>query len=645
MPNPIGGNRPGGIGPSIPTTPAAPTVPATPATPATPTTPTGFTGGSSRLDQWKGKALDLAVEELASSHNVSTSFGAGLVQGNVKLSEEIALSGTRTFDCLVGADRRRSEHAASHPDAVWASTSATVGASASFPLGVGAAFGFGGSVEATTLLVHDVSGTRDAAAAVKESLKSLKLPHDTESLQKLNAAPGSEFMLRGIVSQNAGIGTSVTLGTGVATASAGASVGGSSSQAFTKQLKVLENDTVYFQLTQTDAQSAGINVGVTAGTNLPGAVGNVVDRALRFRVAGEGHAGSSDKVMGAVVLDLKTPQGAAALDYLMKASPAEGAAYIQQNHLGATYTGTSTNVGASLDVRFGSVNLLASSTTRNTSNGVIEEPGGTTLLSTADYGRDVGGVLPRLFMGEERSVSVKAGELTKGGVTQRAVGVSLTVKDTELKGNELEQYRRFGEAMGAPLVGLPAAAGHDLGKAKFTVQVAITNDDIARLSQWQTADVALAFASAQKDIEGGALPPWFANPQEFEQFRRQYNAPPSGRNDVASVRARLSREYERQTGRDLSDDLSTAKAVELIGKKLDQVRGKPVEEWGGVLEAIGKQSSADVRAAVLAMNRMAGAQLVNLTLEGRGFNAIATPQATTPRALQDVVGEVMAPPG
>jgi hypothetical protein len=51
-----------------------------------------------------------------------------------------------------------------------------------------------------------------------------------------------------------------------------------------------------------------------------------------------------------------------------------------------------------------------------------------------------------------------------------------------------------------------------------------------------------------------------------------------------------------------------------------------------------------VRAAVLALNRMAGAQLVNLSLSGNGFNAVATPQTTTPRALQDVVGEVMAPP-
>ena len=291
MPNPLGGNRPGGIAPSIPSTPVAPTVPAAPAAPTTPTAPsnpTSFTpAGTSRLDQWKGKALDLAIDELASSHSGGASFGGTLVQGNVKLTEEIALAGTRTFDKLVGADRRRNEHVASHPDAVWASTSATLGASVNFPLGVGAAFGFGGSIEASTLLAHDVSGTRDAAAAVKDSLKSLKLPHDTESLLKLGAAPGSELMLRGTLTQSASIGTSATVGAGALTASGGVSIGGSASQSFTKQLKVLENDTVFFQLTQTDAQSAGASAGVTAGTNLSGALGNAVDRALRFRVAGQ----------------------------------------------------------------------------------------------------------------------------------------------------------------------------------------------------------------------------------------------------------------------------------------------------------------------------------------------------------------------
>lgn len=645
MPSPIGGNRPGGIAPSIPTTPTAPAAPTTPAAPAAPANPTSFTPGSgNRLDAWKGKALDLAVEELASNHSTGTSFGLGLVQGNVRLAEEIALSGTRTFDRLVGADRRRSAHAAANPDAVWASTTATLGASASFPLGVGAAFGFSGSIEASTLLAHDVSGTRDAAEAVKNSLKSLKLPHDTESLRKLNAAPGSELLLRGTVGQSASIGASTTVGSGALTATAGASAGASASQSFSKQLKVLENDTVYFQLTQTDAQSAGVNVGVTAGTNLGGTVGNAIDRQLRFRVAGQASAGSSDRVMGAVVLDLKTAAGAAHLDYLMKASPSDAAAYIQQHRLGATYAGSTTNSNSALDVRFGGTTLLASSTTRNTATGVIEEPGGTSLLSTADYGREVGGVLPRFFMGEERSVAVKAGELTKGGVTQRALAVSLQVKDTELKGPELDQYRRFGEALGAPFTGLPAPQGGDLGKAKFTVQVAITTDDLARLSQWRTDDVALAFASAQKDIEGGAMPAWYAQPNAFETWRRQYLAPPSGRNDAASVRSRLERDYKQQTGRDLSDDIATQRAVELIGKKLDQARGKPVEEWGGVLEAVGKQSSSDVRAAVLALNRMAGAQLVNLSLEGRGFNATAQPQAATPRALQDIVGEVMAPP-
>lgn len=650
--NPLGGPSLPVVSPNAPAQPTAPVAPAAPTAPTSPTapaTPSRFEAGVSRL---KGKAIEVAMNELADEHALSKGVSFGLAQGNVKVSEKVALAGTDTFKNLVSNDSRRAAHAQANPDSVWVATRAMVGASAGIPLGAGASLGFSGSVEVTSVAAHDVKGSRDLGATLKAQGKSMVLPLDSEGLQSMKAAPGTEFMIRGQTGASAGIGIgrSVTYGSDPlsATASVGANVGVSSNDVYTKQVKVLDGSRVFVQVAKQDTDTASASLGVNVGVDVNGggAVGNLaakeVEKRTRIAASVSGSASRGEKVMGAAVLDLSTPAGREAYDYLMKSTPADGAAFIKSQNLGVNYAETSRTTATGINAQFGSASLLSTSTVKGTTNGTLEEAGSTTLLSQADYGRNVGGFFARLTVGEERSVSVRAGSVERNGTTQQAVAVSLAVKDPKMTGEELQQLQRFGQAMGAPLEGLPATQNNH-GKADYSVTVALTGDDVAKLRTRTVDDMKLAFANAHREIAGGQTPPWLDQKPTFDWYKGKLqdaqfsNGDPGARQDV-------EREYKQQFGRDLSKDIDSEQAIEAISKQVVAARGKPVAEWGKVLESIGKQPSGDVRAATLALKRLASADVVGLSVNVGGKSIAATPQVAAPPTIADITGPLLNPP-
>lgn len=642
-------------GPLSPTAPAAPTAPVTPAS----TGPVDvMTPSPSRLDKLKGKAVAAAWDQVANSHSVGQGVSFGNVSGNVKISEELGIRGTDTFKKLVASDPRRAAVAQANPDTVWVKTTGALGTSAGLPLGAGASVGFSGGVEVTAIAAQDVHGASDIKQAVADQAKAMVLPLDAEGLQGLGAKPGSEWMFRGTIGANAsiGAGVSTTVGNGNAsvTASAGANIGSAANSVFTKNVKVLEDGKVFVAIGKTDSQSVngsvGVNVGANLSSGLPGVGGNAVDRlgnkvedATRITSSVNVGAAQGQKVMGAAVLDLATAAGREAYDYLIKANPNDGAAYLQRTGLGVRYDETTTNRTSSATLKFGSTNLLATSTLKGTTNGVVEAPGATTTLSQADYARSVGGLLPRLFIGEERNVQVRAGSLTKDGVTTNAVAVDLSVKDRKLTHSELAQTERFAKAMGMPFEGLPTlGANETTPDSQFHVQVALTDANIEKLRGWDENGVRFAFAAAQKEIDASpTLPPWYDDASSFSWYENEYtvfsNSEPQRKQQVA-------RDYKDKYGRDLSDDIDSKRAIDVMVKQLGNAKGKPVGEWGKLLEAVGKQSSSDVRAAVLAMRRLSGAEVVDLSLTAKGVTVAAKPEAASPKTVAEVVGPMLAPP-
>ncbi|MCC6337318.1 MAG: hypothetical protein IT380_25400 [Myxococcales bacterium] len=668
MPLPVRGSSTPVVSQPTNTTPTAPAAPATPTAPAAPAGPVDVMTPS-RVDRLKGKAIAAAWDEVANAHDVGTGVSFGAVSGNVKISEEIGVRGTDTFKNLVANDRRRNEVAQANPDAVWVKTTGALGTSVGLPLGHGASLGFSGGVEVTSIAAQDVKGARDVVTAVKAQAKSMVLPLDAEGLAGLKAEPGSEWMFRGTIgaSVGVGVGTATTLGGGNAsvTASVGASVGASASSVYTKNVKVLEDGKVFVAVGKQDAQALSASVGVNVGANLNtnngvanalggGAVGNNVDRqvdrlgnkledATRITSSLTLGASAGQKVMGAAVLDLNTVAGREAYDYLLKSNPEEAAAYMQRAGIGLKYNETSTARSSAVSLQFGNTNLLATSTYKGTTNGTVEQPGSTTTLSQADYARSVGGLLPRLLMGEERSVQVRAGALTKDGATERAVAVSLGVKDRKLTQAELAQAERFAKAMGMPFEGLPTLGARETAEnSQFQVTVALTDAHIDKLRGWGEADVRFAFAAAHKEIDGNAqLPLWHEDPQTFAWYEREVHQAQSSdpqRQDM------LRRDYQEKYGRNLGDDIDSSRAIDRIVKQLDASKGKPVDDWGKLLESVGKQSSGDVRASVLALRRLSGAEVVAMSLSAKGVTAAAKPEAQAPKTIADVVGPLLAPP-
>lgn len=647
-------NRPGSptiptVTPSSPAQPAVPVTPSTPATPVAPAAPSRFDGTVTRL---KGKAVELVMDQVADEHALSKGVSFGLAQGNVKVAEKLALPGTDTFKDLVGADSRRAAHAQSNPDAVWVATRVMAGASAGVPLGAGASLGFSGSVEVTSVMAHEVKGARDVPAALAAQGKSLVLPLDAEALQSMKAAPGSEWMVRGQVAASAGIGVGrgVTFGTDVigGSATVGVNAGVSATDVYTKHVKVLDGSRVFVQVGKQDTDTASASVGVNVGLDLNGggAVGNLaakeVEKRTRISASVSGSTSRGEKLLGAAVLDLSTPAGREAYDYLLRSSPGDAAAFIKSQNLGVQYAETSRTTATGVNFQLGSSSLLATSTVKGTTNGTLEEPGSTTLLTQADYGRNVGGFFARLTVGEERSVSVRAGSVTRNGTTQQAVAVSLAVKDPKLTGEELQQLQRFGAAMGAPLDGLPPVQAN-LGKGEYQVTVALTGDDVAQLRQRSEDDLRLAFANAHREISGGsALPPWHSEKAVFDWYKGRLSDANLGSDPNAKQAAEA--EYKQQFGRDLLKDIDSQQAIDAIVKQVGAARGKPLGEWGKVLESLGKQPSVDVRASTLALRRLATADVVSLSVTAGGKTVTAQPQVAAPPTIADLTGPLLNAP-
>ncbi len=667
---PVSGvNRPGVPLATAPSTTAPDVANAPPAAPTEAAPAAGWaarTGGTkppSRTEaavaKVKGKAVEVVLDNASKEHGFDKAVSLGSFAGNVRVSEQIALKGTDVYQNMVAVDGRRADFAEKNPGAVWVGTKAIAGLSAGFPAGAGVSLGFSGGVEVSSIMAHDVNGASDVPSAIANQGKSMALPLNADGLTSLSPAPGSEWMFRGNVgsSASAGLGSSATVGTGVVSASAsvGVNVSASANETFTKNVKVLGDDKVYVQIARVTSEGTGASIGVTAGLNInaqaavPGLAGKELDRAAnkvedltRVNASVSANAGATQKLIGTAVLDLSTQAGRDAYDYLMKAGPGAAADFIANQHLGVKYdeAGKTASSGASLV--FGKANLISTSTVRGTTKGTVEDPGSTTQLAEATYDRNVSGFLPRLALGEERSVSVRSGSVTTNGDRQDAVALSLSVKDTKLTPEELAQLDRFSKSMGAPMEGLAQAKTG--GKADYAVSVSLTDAQVEKLATWGEEDVRLALAAAENAIDGKpGLPPYFADPASFKAFKDDYTDP-FPNSDGPDKKQEASREYKAKYGRDLGRDVEASEAVDRIVGQMMEKKGKAAGEWGSVLEAVGKSSSTDVRAAALALRRLAGAEVVGLSVNVGGQSFAATSEARAPKTLNDLVGPMLAPP-
>jgi len=608
------------------------------------TTSTPKPDNSITLPRAQNALVKLVLDQVARPHRLQGSVSYGLISGTALLEEQVGVRGTDVYRELVAPDRRRVAYADQHPDTLWVKSRALVGASVNFPL-AGAALGFNGSVEVSSIAAQP----KDFSEGVEGQVKSMYLPLRADGFKTLNAAPGSEWLIRGQAGMTFGnAGVDADIGGLATTAGVGASV--SHQHIYTKNVKVLEDNKVFVLLGKTVTKSVSGALGADLGlvnmkdssTKLVQRAGDAIERKTTLTAAISASVGWPERQLAGAVLDLEKPTDRMHYEYLMRASPLDGEVYIKANNLGANYTGEGRVISTGANIGFGSVKLLATSTVRSKETGEIVKEGVTSQLGEASYNRVVEGMLARMAINEERVVSVRAGTLTSSGVSNSALSVRLAVSDPDLTAHELAEHIRFAKAMGAPVNELPdPKSAASFGRGDTSVELAATHDQLRELGLRTSDEVRRAFAVAQSEIEGtDALPPWFEQPERLEAFRRQLANARGPRSDASSLV--LDAYAAAYPGRNLKKDLASAEAVDFAIKQAAKCRGKPVEEWGKVLEAVGMRASNDVRTGLLALHRLSGAELVQLSTNAGG-NRVTSTAGAAPMSLLDLVGSVMLP--
>lgn len=466
----------------------------------------------------------------------------------------------------------------------------------------------------------------------------------------------------------------------------GVSVSGAHSSEFTKHVKVLENGQVFAQVAKVGTTSEGASVGVNAALTLPTAPAGSnavtkqlssqatkVEQSLEERVHVTANVGlsasqtSSLKVGG--VFDLKTQQGQQAFSYLMKANPLElqanprqAEAALQSMGTGVAYAEGTRTGGVNANVQLGQTNLLSFSSARRTTEGVLLEkhtgegtPVEKSQLTEQEYTRTVGGALPRLLVGEERSFSFRAGSVTKNGVEAQAAVASLSLKDNKVTASDQQEFAAFATQFGATL---PPAVGSG-GKGTLDVQVAITDAGLQKLQARSADDIKAAFGDAKARLEGSPAPwsntgkaavnkhygyaPQKTVQQEFQDARKGWeDATTFG--DPDNAKPTLARDYKATTGRDLESDLQSYDAMNHIAEQLVKAQGKPVGEWGPALSAVGSQNSRDVRTTLVALHQLADAGVVSMNVDANGAR-LSSVTGVAPKTTAEIVGPLLTPAG
>ncbi len=598
-----------------------------------------FSMGKIKDGLWK-----MVVDETAKEHKLKATVSVGGLSVTGGVSEEVALTGSNSYKNLVLPDRRRSEFAQAHPDDRWVKMRAMVGAQANVPV-LGVALGFNSSVEVSSISAQRAP-LKDAAV---DSVKSLVVPLRADAFKQLNAPPGTEWIFRGDAGVTIGVGSEANGGLNkFSTPGVGVNVG--YQQVWTKNVKSLGDNKVFFMLGKHEIPSVGGALGTSikaldiadSENKLATRAGDTIERKVEITALASASVSWPHRHIGGAVLDLNKETDRAHYDYLMRSKPLDAEAYLKANNLGGTYVGDGRAITTGFKARFGETTLLSTSTLRTKENGELVKDGAHSQLGEAAYNRIVEGTLPRFLKGEERNVSVRAGALTRDGVSEHALAVRLSVTDPAITSEELAQHTRFAKAMEMDAGALPdAASAKNFGKGDYAVEVAATEAQLAGLGTRSSDEIRLAFAAAQRDIEGDTqLPPWYSQKESFASFKQQLAMAVKPHSDSTSS---VLREYrEKFGGRDLKRDIASGNAVDHVIEQGAKAKGKPVHEWGRVLEAVGMQSSNDVRAGLLALHRLSGAQVTELSINVGGVRA-TTSSGVPNKSLLDLVGDIMLP--
>ena len=108
----------------------------------------------------------------------------------------------------------------------------------------------------------------------------------------------------------------------------------------------------------------------------------------------------------------------------------------------------------------------------------------------------------------------------------------------------------------------------------------------------------------------------------------------------------LAADYHARYGRNISQDMADLDSAELLAKVVDDMRGKPEQEWVKGFADLGQKTRLDGWKQMAALNSLAGPQetLVHeLSLKGKRVDISARDEGKMENAAQAQIGRLLSP--
>ncbi len=342
------------------------------------------------------------------------------------------------------------------------------------------------------------------------------------------------------------------------------------------------------------------------------------------------------------VLDLKDPSAQKAYEALIRLDTDAADRLAQKPHSGVTqsnYSAITDETEGSARVRFAGKKLLLFNALRSETNATTSGPGQTTrLVRTSRYARNYTGI-----------VSGKKSVLWEGVNVQNAGGGSSTNyfhmrfqnDDKVTRNQELRTFVRFADALGvddaderrivmpsAPWIGRLFSSSDD---TQVDVDVYFSDDGVRKIVQSDANRVRQAYAEAMGQLDPALAgvdpnrPGVLQLADDYADAKKEARRG-GGRDDnhmARSKMSRLSREYRRDTGRDLDDDVDVLRGAKALAGHVQNMGTAGNEAgWASLFADLGQAERFDYMPSIVALKNLAGKDetlVHDVRLQGQGI--------------------------
>jgi hypothetical protein len=523
-------------------------------------------------------------------------------------------------------------------------------------------------------------GDPDVSDAAKGAVK---MPLDADAAKDLVEGTEIEIKGRGTARLSASLGAGASTGIGPATGNVGGRLGHSQTREANYGIKLtkLDGDKIRVNLDEIKSRSGTTTASVSAGITIDG--DQVIDDHLGDSIAGLGGGKLSDLVASAgasaiedvvkdftafhasvgktaredklervsYVLDLATPEGAAAYEKLLKLDE-DGAEKLasQAGVTRAEYDGTRETDGTNAGVRFAGQKLVLFNALRAEEAGTLSTEDGTSLVRSSIANRSYSGI----FSGK-KSIRWESVDLTDASGPQRFFHMKFQKDDKLTRHGELKEFVRFADGLG---IDNKVARQLDLDSTFFVrafggaddtkvdVDVYFTDAGVQKIAGFSRDEARAKMAEAVGIIDPDAAGAPVNDPaarQIVADYLRAKRKNRGGGNRNSRASADMSRarsKYKRQFGASLTDHLEAFRQADALGPKIAQLNNAGDNQgWTTLLTDIGASSKFDYMPSLLALSMMAGKDetLVHkLSIAGKNVKLESTDEGALRNPMTDV---------